>query len=160
MQKRFVADPIFQATLLLLQERTPKPTASYLKMPKLSRKTTVSNRPEDTMRIFNTPNTRTPQVQLMSNGRYHLVITQAGGGYSRWKNIAVTRWREDSTCDNWGLFCYIRDVVTGEFCSTNYQPTTGTVKNFKASIFRSTCRIFARIYAARHAYGSGCLTRR
>ena len=51
------------------------------------------------------------------------MITNAGGGYSRWKDIAVTRWREDSTCDNWGTFCYIRDVASGEFWSTAYQPT-------------------------------------
>ncbi len=75
------------------------------------------------MRVFNSPNTQAPQVQLLSNGRYHLVLTQAGGGYSRWKDIAVTRWREDSTCDNWGLFSYVRDVATGEFWSTDYQPT-------------------------------------
>ena len=35
----------------------------------------------------------------------------------------MTRWREDSTRDNWGTFCYIRDVASGEFWSTAYQPT-------------------------------------
>ena len=39
------------------------------------------------------------------------------------KIIAVTRWREDTTRDNWGTFCYIRDVTSGEFWSTAYQPT-------------------------------------
>jgi len=52
-----------------------------------------------------------------------VMITNAGGGYSRWKNMAVTRWREDSTCDNWGTFCYLRDVASEEFWSTAYQPT-------------------------------------
>ncbi|HVV69340.1 MAG TPA: glucoamylase family protein [Gammaproteobacteria bacterium] len=132
MQQRFIADPLFQATLLLLQERIPKPTASYLHIPKLPTGAAVLSRPEASMRVFNTPNTQTPQVQLLSNGRYHLVLTQAGGGYSRWKDIAVTRWREDSTCDNWGLFSYVRDVATGEYCSTSYQPTAGSAENFKA----------------------------
>jgi cyclic beta-1,2-glucan synthetase len=131
MQRRFVADPLFQATLLLLQERVAKPTASYLQIPKSPNINAVSNRPEASMRTFNTPNTRTPQVQLLSNEHYHLVITQAGGGYSRWKDLEVTRWREDSTCDNWGLFSYVRDMTTGKFWSTNYQPTLGTVDNFK-----------------------------
>jgi cyclic beta-1,2-glucan synthetase len=49
-------------------------------------------------------------VQLLSNGRYHVMLTNAGGGYSRWKDLAVTRWREDGTCDAWGSFCYLRDV--------------------------------------------------
>jgi cellobiose phosphorylase len=59
------------------------------------------------------------------------MITNAGGGYSRWKDLAVTRWREDSTCDNWGTFCYIRDVESGEFWSTAYQPTLKQSKNYE-----------------------------
>ncbi len=131
MQKRFEADPLFQATLLLLQERIPKPTASYLQIPQSQNPSGVSSRPETTMRIFNNPNTHTPQVQLLSNGHYHLVMTQAGGNYSRWKDIAVTRWHEDSTCDNWGMFSFVRDVESGEFWSTTYQPTKGVEENFK-----------------------------
>lgn len=135
MQKRFVADPLFQATLLLLHERIPKPTDSYLKIPKSTDGYAGGpKRPEALMRVFYNPNTRTPQVQLLSNGRYHLVVTQAGSGYSRWEDKALIRWREDSTCDNWGLFCYVRDVMTGEFWSTTYQPTLGKAENFK-SIF-------------------------
>lgn len=131
MQKRFIADPLFQATLLLLQERRPKANAAYLQIPKSPKGSTVYSQPEASTRIFNTPNTRSPQVQLLSNGRYHLVLTQAGGSYSRWQDIALTRWREDSTCDNWGSFSYISDVTTGEFCSPYYQPTKGAVENYK-----------------------------
>ena len=64
------------------------------------------------MRVFTSPDTPMPEVQLLSNGRYHVMVTNAGGGYSRWKDLAVTRWREDSTRDNWGTFCYIRDVTS------------------------------------------------
>ena len=60
------------------------------------------------------------------------MITNAGGGYSRWKDIAVTRWREDTTCDNWGTFCYIRDVASGEFWSTAYQPTLRQPEKYEA----------------------------
>ena len=55
-----------------------------------------------------------PQVQLLSNGNYHVMLTSAGAGYSRWKNVAVTRWREDAICDDWGSFCYIGDLASGE----------------------------------------------
>jgi cyclic beta-1,2-glucan synthetase len=143
MQRRFVADPLFQATLLLLQERRPKPTASYLQIPKSPHDSAHSDRPEASVRVFHSPNTRTPQVQLLSNGTYHVMLTQAGGGYSRWKDIAVTRWREDSVKDDWGLFSYVRDVTTGEFWSTCYQPTAGNVENFK-SIFSEAHAEFSR----------------
>src|SRR5215469_9160293 len=75
------------------------------------------------MRSFDNPALGTPQVHLMSNGRYQVVITNAGGGYSRWGDLAITRWREDATCDHWGTFIYLRDTATGEFWSSAYQPT-------------------------------------
>ena len=123
MQKRFESDPLFQATMLLLQERIPKATAFYAHTTELSEQHTASSAPETPIRVFSSPDTPNPEVQLLSNGRYHVMITNAGGGYSRWKDLAVTRWREDRTCDNWGTFCYIRDVASGEFWSTAYQPT-------------------------------------
>ncbi len=56
-------------------------------------------------------------TQLLSNGRYAVMLTAAGGGYSRWRDIAVTRWREDATRDDWGSFIYLRDTQSGEVWS-------------------------------------------
>ncbi len=131
MQRRFMADPIFQSTLLLLQERIPKPANYYFKMPEPVQHT-IATEPGTSIRVYHTPNTSSPQVQLLSNGRYHVVITQAGGGYSRWKDLMLTRWREDSTRDNWGIFSFLRDVETGVFCSTQYQPCIKNLENFRA----------------------------
>src|ERR1035437_8776648 len=75
------------------------------------------------LRSFDNPTSPMPEVQLLSNGRYHVMVTSAGGGYSRWKNLALTRWCEDATCDNWGAFSYIRDAASGDTWSTAYQPT-------------------------------------
>ena len=80
-----------------------------------------SGAPETDPRI--TTEDAIPTVQLLSNGRYHVMVTSAGGGYSRWRDVAITRWREDATCDNWGSFCYVRDVGSGNVWSTAYQPT-------------------------------------
>ncbi|MGA7578218.1 MAG: glucoamylase family protein [Desulfobaccales bacterium] len=132
MQKRFESDPLFQATMLLLQERIPKATELYVPVDAITGSPRTSSVPERPVRVFNSPDTPIPEVQLLSNGRYHVMITNAGGGYSRWKDIAITRWREDSTCDNWGTFCYLRDVTSGEFWSTAYQPTLKRSGNFQA----------------------------
>jgi cyclic beta-1,2-glucan synthetase len=132
MQKRFESEPLFQATMLLLQERVPKATAFYAHTTELSELYAASSGAETPVRVLRSPETPVPEVQLLSNGRYHVMITNAGGGYSRWKDLAVTRWREDSTCDNWGAFCYIRDVTSGEFWSTTYQPALKRSKNFEA----------------------------
>ncbi|MGA8654900.1 MAG: hypothetical protein WB586_02030 [Chthoniobacterales bacterium] len=83
------------------------------------------------MRIFDSPALRVPEVHLMSNGRYQVVITNAGGGYSRWGDLAITRWREDATRDHWGTFIYLRDTATGDFWSSGYQPTLHPAERYE-----------------------------
>ena len=133
MQRRFESDPSFQAIMLLLQERVPKATAYYSLTTELAEvQTALDDTGEKPIRVYTSPGTAVPEVQLLSNGRYHVMITNAGGGYSRWKDLAVTRWREDSTCDSWGAFCYIRDLATGDFWSAAYQPALKASRQYEA----------------------------
>ena len=132
MQKRFESDPLFQATSLLLQERIPTALAFNLHNPDLSDIRTASSGPEMPVRILNTPDTAVPEVQLLSNGRYHVMVTNAGGGYSRCRDLAVTRWREDTTRDPWGTFLYVRDIASGSFWSAAHQPTLRRADTYEA----------------------------
>jgi cellobiose phosphorylase len=133
MPRRFLACPLFKAADLLLQERVPKTVASvFVEDLKLEESRLPSGDGESVMRVFTNPTTPAPEVHLLSNGRYHVVISSAGGGYSRWRELAVTRWREDATRDCWGMFVYLRDVGTGEFWSTAYQPTLKMTKGYQA----------------------------
>ena len=132
MQKRFASVPSFRATMLLLQERIPKATTYYAHTTEISEHHVAAGDSETPIRVFTSPDTPNPAVQLLSNGRYHVMVTNAGGGYSRWKDLAVTRWREDGTCDNWGTFCYIRDVASREFWTTACQPTLNRCEHFEA----------------------------
>ncbi|MFZ1829729.1 MAG: glucoamylase family protein [Candidatus Competibacteraceae bacterium] len=133
MQKRFASVPMFQATVLLLQERIPKTPSFYSHTTgEITDIRTTATGQETPVRVFNHPHTPLPEVQLLSNGRYHVMITNAGGGYSRWKDLAVTRWREDATRDAWGTFCYLRDVASGAFWSTAYQPTLQEPDSYEA----------------------------
>jgi len=129
MQKRFEAEAQFQATILLLQERIPLAVSSYTIYTQAADISVATSNPE--MRIITTPDTPIPEVQLLSNGRYHVMITNAGGGYSKWNNIAVTRWREDTTSDNWGNFCFIRDLDNDVSWSSSYQPALQESKSYE-----------------------------
>ncbi|WP_255505436.1 GH36-type glycosyl hydrolase domain-containing protein [Alkalisalibacterium limincola] len=132
MQRRFVADPEIQATLLLLQERIPRAAVFH---PHRAERDEADLGPAEhpvRLRILHDPDTPRPAVQLLSNGRYHLMLSSAGSGYSRLRDIAVTRWREDATRDPWGSFCYLRDVATGDFWSATHQPTCARVDGYEA----------------------------
>jgi cellobiose phosphorylase len=63
-----------------------------------------------------------PSVALLSNNQYNVMITAAGAGYSTWRGLDVTRWREDATRDCWGQFCYVRDLTDDRIWSVGYQP--------------------------------------
>jgi cellobiose phosphorylase len=133
MQKRFASVPSFQATALLLQERIPKTTAFYSATHgEITDGRTGAGPLDAPIRVLDSPNTPHPEVQLLSNGRYHVMVTNAGGGYSRWNDLAVTRWREDTTRDAWGSFCYLRDLESGAVWSSAYQPTLTTPDHFEA----------------------------
>lgn len=83
----------------------------------------TGNHPKSPQRSGGNRKMPAPEVQLLSNGSYYVMVTNNGGGYSHWKDLAVTRWREDQTCDNWGTFCYLRDLESGYLWSTTFQPT-------------------------------------
>ena len=142
MQKLFESEPQFQSALLLLQERVPKATSFFAHTTDIADVNYVTNETET--RVITTPNTRIPEVQLLSNGKYHVMMTNSGSGYSRWKGLAVTRWREDTTRDNWGTYCYIRDLETETYWSNTYQPSLKRADRYEAAFsqgradFRST----------------------
>ena len=124
MRRRFHAEPIIQATELLLQERMPHDVAlAEPKTETVEEAAAIGEPLSSTQRRFGSPHDITPRTHLLSNGRYSVMITAAGSGYSRWRDIAVTRWREDATRDNWGSYVFLRDVRSGEVWSAGYQPS-------------------------------------
>ncbi len=132
MQRRFESEPVFRATELLLQERVPKTPPIYPHPAEVSEARGLAGDAEPNFRVYRSPHTAMPEAHLLSNGRYHVMVTAAGGGYSRWRDIAVTRWQEDATRDHWGTFCYVRDVYHGEFWSTAHQPTLKPADSYEA----------------------------
>jgi len=132
-RRRFHDHPLVRATELLLQERVPASS------PKLDPHTdeqavAATTQVEDEMvsrRIVGVQ-TALPRLQLMSNGQYHVMITSAGGGYSRCNSLGITRWRSDVTRDHWGQFFYLRETQSGRVWSATYQPTCVEPSHYEA----------------------------
>ncbi len=123
MRARFHAEPIVQATDLLLQERTPRDVAvAHPRAEEVKTAATVRELDLPAVRRIGSPHDATPQAHLLSNGRYTVMLTAAGSGYSRWGDVGITRWREDATRDDWGSYVFLRDVQSGAVWSAGYQP--------------------------------------
>ena len=146
MQRRFMADPSLKSATLLLQERIPTLTVTvYPHAAEAAVPRGISPDPAGASRIVTDFDGPAPQVHLLSNGRYHVAISTAGGGWSRWRGLAVTRWREDATRDCWGQFCYLRDVDSGVVWSNTWQPTTRGGRGSGEAIFMQSRAEFRRV---------------
>jgi len=145
MRRRFHAEPIIQATELLLQERMPLDVAIF--RPRIERRETRLGAGEplsSAQRRLTSPHDRTPRTHLLSNGRYAVMLTAAGSGYSRWRDIAVTRWREDVTCDFWGMYVFLRDTRSGAVWSASYQPSGVTADRYDVAFSEGRAEITRR----------------
>lgn len=123
MVERFHANAQIQSVELLLQEQVPLQLPDRrLPQPEETdgqlRPTAVSFDP------WSVPtDTPMPLVHYLSNGRFHTLITNAGSGYCSRDEVALTRWRPDSTLDNWGQWLYVQDLDSGDLWSAGLQPT-------------------------------------
>ncbi|MEI9996699.1 MAG: glucoamylase family protein [Rhizomicrobium sp.] len=145
MRSRFHAEPIVRAAELLLQERMPRDVVVARPPPDHVAETIeIGTIVPDVERRYVSPYSRLPRTHLMSNGDFCVMLTAAGSGYTRWRDIAVTRWREDPTCDNWGSYCFLRDVQSGEVWSAGYQPTAATPDQYTASFSEDRAEIVRR----------------
>ena len=127
MPRRFHAEPMVRAMDLLLQERVPNdPPIVQTPEARLPAEGADKESAADSVapmsRRLTSPDTPVPRTNLFSNSAYHVMITNAGSGYSKCQGLDVTRWREDPTCETWGQFCYIRDVQRDLVWSAGYQP--------------------------------------
>jgi cyclic beta-1,2-glucan synthetase len=145
MRARFHAEPIVQATELLLQERTPRDVA--VARPRADEVQAVGDVREfvpPVVRRFTSPHGSPPRTHLLSNGRYAVMLTTAGSGYSRWRDLAITRWREDVTRDAWGTYVFLRDVDSGESWSAGYQPRGGEPDSYEVTFSEDRAEIVRR----------------
>jgi cyclic beta-1,2-glucan synthetase len=129
MRARFHREPMIQACELLLQERMPRnvavahPRAEEVKSSAPEARTEAPAARRIVVSAGGAP--ARPITHLLSNGRYAVMLTAAGAGYSRWRDIAITRWREDATRDDWGSFIFLRDTQSGGVWSAGTTLATG-----------------------------------
>jgi len=134
MIERFHADLRVQSFSMLLQEKIPTQAPIEEPLP-----IEIIARVKPSVQINIAPwqvqeDTTVPQVHTLSNGRLTTLITNAGGGYSQWKGLSLTRWEADTTLDTSGLWIYVQDIQRNKVWSVGYQPTT-TPRDYQHVVF-------------------------
>jgi cyclic beta-1,2-glucan synthetase len=122
MVRRFHADERIHSVELLLQEKIPQnPPIEY------PHSDEPADLPGETRQVASAPwrvpvDSPIPQVHVLSQGETSLLITNAGGGFSQWREFALTRWQADTTLDSWGTWIYVQDRESGALWSATCQP--------------------------------------
>ncbi len=145
MRERFHADPMVRSAELLLQERVPRHaqlTTPHVEEVRLAG--SVRELPAIAGRSYSDTGTYTPATHFLSNGSYSVMVTNAGGGYSRRAGLAVTRYREDVTRDCWGTFLYVRDIASGDRWSAAFQPLRVPGDEYRATFSEDKAEYWRR----------------
>ena len=122
LRDRFHADPMIQSVELLLQERIPRDVASAPPRATEVLVAAVEQSDAPAVRFFGAPASESPTAHLLSNGNYGVMLTPTGEGFSRWRDMAITRWRAEPTLAAHGSFIFMRDTTSGELWSAGIQP--------------------------------------
>ncbi len=122
MQKRFHENGMVASAELLLSEKIPR-RVSRVELPEkefkaISRDPTLT----DLTGYKFSGKTETIRTTVLSNSEYSVVVSNGGVGFSSWKNIDITRWQVDTVENNWGWFCFVKDLTSKEVWSATYQP--------------------------------------
>ena len=154
MRRRFHAEPIIQATELLLQERAPRnvATASAPAGGRQAVRQRQGGRParRAPLRLLGRPGA--PVTHLLSNGRYAVMLTTAGSGSSRWGDLAVTRLAGGPDAGRLGV------LHPAARCRWRGRPRAGVVR--RAATCQGRCRTSTRWPSARTAPNSSAATAR
>lgn len=147
----FRSDPMMQSVELLLQERVPRD--ANVARPRAEASAATLGNPVGGVaeRRFADPLRAAPTAHLLSNGRYSVMLTPTGTGFSQWRDQAVTRYRPDPGESASGAFIFLRDVAGGPVWSSAVQPMAGEPQHHAAR--------FCEHHAAFSHDGDGLTTR-
>jgi cyclic beta-1,2-glucan synthetase len=140
----FHSDPSVRAAELLLHERVPRDVE--VARPRAEEVAEAAHPLEEVkgvVRRISSPHGAVPVTHALSNGRLSTVITAAGSGYSQWQELAVNRWREDATRDNYGTYFFVRDE-SGRTWSAGYQPTLAEPDSYQVAFTEDKAEISRR----------------
>ena len=150
LRDRFHAEPMVQGVELLLQERIPRDVASAPPRATEVVVSAVEQKDAPAFRSFEDPANESPTAHLLSNGNYGVMLTPTGEGFSRWRDLAITRWRAEPTAAALGSFIFLRDTATGDGWSAGVQPTRADQENHRA--------VFSEHHAAFTSHGQKLTT--
>ena len=116
--KRFSNNPEIEAVDVLLQERMPEKAIITKENKEKVQKIKMQNYNNYTEKTYTKINTALNLSNVLSNGKYTIVSTLNGNGYSKFDNLLINRYKETADYDQ-GIQVYIKNLRTRQIYSNN-----------------------------------------
>ncbi|KPU27792.1 glycosyl transferase [Caloranaerobacter sp. TR13] len=141
----FHSEPMIKAGEILLQEKVPQyAIITNENEEEIESKRRVRTKNRIFIRQFEMPERTLPKCHLISNGRYTILITNTGCGYSKYENIQITRWREDLLTGDYGFFILIKSLKDNKVWSTTYRPFYKEPDEYKVEFEYNKAKFFRK----------------
>ena len=105
---------------ILLKEKAQLKTSIDMKMDKYKKYNYQKEKIENDIRVFNYIS-EMPEVSVLSNKKYSLLLNDRGNGYSSYRTLQMNRYRKITEQD-YGMFLYIKDLESNYVWSNTYAP--------------------------------------
>ncbi len=142
LQQYFMQDPAMRSMETLLKEKAQVKPYIDLKVTQYKRYQYSKVQTESDARDFDTI-ANVPEIGVISNGQYTVLMNDRGSGFSRYKSVLLNRYRKISS-DHYGTYLYIRDLRTDRLWSATYAPLDVMPENYHVS-FASDKLSFLRV---------------
>lgn len=146
MQKRFHANPMVRSGEILLEEKVPAVAIITKDYKEKVEPLVESQKPAvNLVRSFELDSRRVlPRCHILSNGRYFLLVTDRGIGYSHREGIQLTRWRRDYLLGGYGFHIFLKSLETNKIWSATYEPLREVPDSYQIT-FAMDKAVFTRI---------------
>ena len=120
IQRCFMNEPAMQSMATLLKEKAQVKPYIDLKVTQYKRYQYSKVQTESDAREYDGI-AGVPEIGVVSNGQYTVMMNDRGSGFSRYRNILLGRYRKISA-DHYGTYLYIRDLHSDRLWSATYAP--------------------------------------
>ncbi len=120
LQRYFMQEPAMRSMETLLKEKAQVKPYIDLKVTQYKRYRYSKVQTESDARDFDTI-ANVPEIGVISNGQYTVLLNDRGSGFSRYRNILLNRYRKISS-DHYGTYLYIRDLRSDRLWCGTYAP--------------------------------------
>ncbi len=131
LQRYFMAAPVMRSMETLLKEKAQVKPYIDLKVTRFKRYRYSKVQTESDARQYEGV-AAVPEIGLLSNGQYTVLLNDRGSGFSRYRDVLVNRYRKISS-DHYGTYLFVANMQNDRLWSSTYAPLDALPEKYRVT---------------------------